>query len=180
MRILIIAILSILLSSSAQANFTKATLQASGLTCALCSKAIFTAIEKLSYVEKVKANIKESSFEITFKQNTTPDFDEMRKAVEGAGFSVAGLHVTINFTKQDIKNDSHITINGKNLHFLGITPQTIEGEKIIKVVDKNFVATKVYKKYAATTKMVCVKTGVMENCCTKNNSTEQRIYHVTL
>jgi len=169
-----------LIGISANANFTKATLQASGLTCALCSKAIFTALEKLPFVEKVKSNIKASTFEITFKAEKTPDFDAIRKAVEDAGFSVAGLDVTVLFTKQAVKNDTHISINGRNLHFLSITPQTLEGEKVIKIVDKNFVSAKTYKKYAATTKMACVKTGVMENCCSKSESTEQRIYHVTL
>jgi len=180
MKNIVFIIAFFFVSIGVNANYKKATLQASGLTCALCSKAIFTALEKISYVEKVKANIKESSFEITFKTATTPDFDELRKAVEDAGFSVAGLSVVVDFTKSDIKNDTHLTIAGKNFHFLDVKPQTLEGEQTIKIVDKNFVPSKLYKKYAATTKMACVKTGVMENCCTKNNNAEKRMYHVTI
>ncbi len=52
---------------------------------------------------------------------------------------------------------------------------------MFQLVDKKFVADKVYKKYAAYTKMECVKTGVMQACCSKENKvTGGRIYHVTI
>ncbi|NDF99832.1 MAG: copper chaperone, partial [Chitinophagia bacterium] len=43
------------------AQFSQAKLQATGLTCALCSKAIHQALEKLPFVQKVSAQIKESA-----------------------------------------------------------------------------------------------------------------------
>ena len=40
------------------AQFTNAALQASGLTCSMCSKAVKTALEKVPFVEKVQVNLK--------------------------------------------------------------------------------------------------------------------------
>lgn len=176
----LLVIIASLIAINASAGFKEATLQASGLTCAMCSNAINKALQKLPFVAKVQSNIKESSFVISLKP-TGVDFDAIRKAVEGAGFSVANLKVKANFTGEQVANDTHLTMNGKNLHFLNVKSQTLQGDQTFQLVDRNFVSDKVYKKYAAATKMECVKTGVMANCCSKDNKAgENRIYHVTI
>lgn len=174
-------IIASLIVMNASAGFKEATLQASGLTCAMCSNAINKALQKLPFVQTVKSNIKESSFTMSMKPGSSVDFDVIRKAVEGAGFSVANLKVKADFDGVAISNDAHVFVNGKNLHFLNVKSQTLNGEQTFQVVDKSFVNDKVYKKYAASTKMECVKTGTMKNCCTKgNNNSGNRIYHVTI
>lgn len=177
----ILVIMASLLVLQAQAQLKQATLQASGLTCAMCSNAIYKALSKLTFADKVQSNIKESLFTINFKQGEPVDFDAIRKAVEDAGFSMANLEVKANFNKAAISNDAHVVIDGKNLHFLNVKQQTLNGEQTFKVVDKKFISNKMYKKYAAFTKMECVNTGVMESCCSKNDSTTgSRVYHVTI
>ena len=177
----IFVIIASLLLVQAKAQFKQATLQASGLTCAMCSNAIYKALQKLPFAEKVQSNIKESSFTITFKQGQAVDFDAIRKSVEDAGFSMANLKVKANFDGVAVSNDAHLVMNGKNLHFLDVKQQTLKGEQTLQVVDKKFVADKVYKKYAALTKMDCVKSGMMQSCCIKEaKGTGTRIYHVTI
>lgn len=178
-KLIIIAI--VLASMQANAQYKQATLQASGLTCAMCSNAIYKALEKLPFAGTIKSNIKESTFNITFKEGANVDFDAIKKAVEGAGFSVANLKVKANFDNVSVSNDSHISLGGSNLHFLNVKKQVLNGDQMIQVVDKKFVSDKVYKKHAASTKMECVKTGVMENCCSvKGTAAGNRIYHVTI
>ena len=64
----LILLMGIVLSTLvATAQFSSASLQASGLTCALCTKAINKSLEQLPFVESVNADIKTSSFRITFK-----------------------------------------------------------------------------------------------------------------
>ena len=170
-----------LLVIQANAQFKEATLIASGLTCAMCSNAIYKSLQKLSFAGDIKSNIKESAFTISFKEGSVADFDAIKKAVESAGFSVATLKVKANFDDSKISNDTHLNIQGKTLHFLNVKSQTLKGDHTFKVVDKKFVSDKDYKKYAASTKMECVKTGTMADCCKKeNSSTAQRIYHVTI
>ena len=50
-----------------QAQVTRATLVASGLTCSMCSNSINKSLKTVEYIEKVTANISKSSFDIVFK-----------------------------------------------------------------------------------------------------------------
>src|SRR4029079_19719538 len=84
-------------------QFSKASLQASGLTCAMCSKAVKVALEKVPFVQEVKVNIKNQEYTITFKEGSDPDFDALKKAVEDAGFSVASLIITGNFNNVNVE-----------------------------------------------------------------------------
>ena len=73
------------------AEIKKVTLVASGLTCSMCSKAIFKALTKLDFVEEVKVDIEQSKFILTFKSGKTVVIDQIKAAVADAGFSVQSL-----------------------------------------------------------------------------------------
>jgi copper chaperone CopZ len=177
----LIVILSVFISISASAQFKSANLTAAGLTCAMCTKAINNALEKLPFVQTVSANIKTSSFDITFKNGTAVNFDAIKNAVEAAGFSVAKLAVKTDFNKLAVRHDTHVEVGGKTLHFLNIPTATLNGEKSITIVDKNFLNSKEYKKYAAATALSCVQTGKAATCCTHGGAQAgERIYHVTI
>ena len=175
----IFVIIAMIFVISANAQITKAKLTASGLTCSMCSKAIYTALQKVNSIETIKANIKESSYTIVFKKDATVNPDEIKKTVEDAGFFVAQLQLTMNFDNVEIKNDEHVSADGLNLHFLNVQPQTLSGEKVVTLLDKNYEPAKEYKKYTGYTTMKCFTTGVMEDCCNKNMA-GKRIYHVTI
>lgn len=161
-----------LFAVSLQAQFSKATLQATGLTCSMCSNAVNKALQKVSFVESVKSDIKNSSFDIVFKQNVEVSPDALKDAVEDAGFSVGSLKLTGNFTGVGIENNKHIKIGNQNFHFLNVSNQVLNGEKTITVMDKNFVTEKTFKKYSNSTRMSCQQTGKTES--------GERIYHVTI
>ncbi len=166
--------------ASLQAQVSKATLTASGLTCSMCSKAIYEALKKVNTIETIKANISQSSYSIVFKKDAAVSLDELKNAVEGAGFFVAKLQVTVNFDGVEIKNDEHVESAGLNLHFLNVKEQKLSGEKELTILDKNFVTAKQFKKYTEYTKMKCLETGIMEACCTDKSTAGTRIYHVTI
>ena len=173
--------IAIVCSFSASAQITKVTLQASGLTCSMCSNSINKALKTLPYVDKVMANIQTSSFDITFKPDATVNFDDLKKKVEDAGFFVAKLTANVNFKDQAIENDGHTKIGGLTLHFLKVKDQTLNGVKTIQVLDKGYVSAKDFKKNEAFTKMDCYKTGVAGSCCAKQGlASGSRIYHVTI
>ena len=177
----LILIAFVLTGAVSQAQFKSGTLQAAGLTCAMCAKAIGESLKQLPFVESVKPEIKSSNFIMQFKQGVQVDPDVIRKAVEDAGFSVAKLRLTGNFDNVQVEKDTHVNIEGQTFHFVNTSSQTLNGEKTITVVDKNFVPTKDFKKYAAATSMACIQTGKAESCCTKLNvSTNTRIYHVII
>src|SRR6478736_779050 len=85
----ILLVLAITISIAAKAQVTKVYLQASGLTCSMCSNAINKALKTLDFVDKVDADIKNYTFEILFKEASHVDFNKIRRKVEDAGFSVS-------------------------------------------------------------------------------------------
>lgn len=179
-KLLLLLIIALSVFSS-QAQFTKASLQATGLTCAMCSNAINKALQKVSFVESVRSDIKNSAFSIVFKAGESLAIDAIKDAVEDAGFSIGSLQLTGMIGETTIEKDQHIRIGNENFHFLNATGQVLNGEQTITVVDKNFVTEKQFKKQSAATKMSCVKTGKAASCCLKEGiEADERVYHVTI
>src|SRR5688500_9015191 len=69
MKNLIAIFVFIMIAGTSQAQFNKAVLQASGLTCSMCSKAVKVALEEVSFVEKVMVDIKKQQYNLTFRQD---------------------------------------------------------------------------------------------------------------
>ena len=154
-----------------QAQITKVTIQASGLTCSMCSNSINKALKSLEFVDKVDANIKNSSFDISFKPNEAVDFDKLKKKVEGAGFFVANFTATIRFDNVKILNDSSVNVGANTFHFLNVKQQILNGDKTIRLLDKGFLSTKEYKKNTNLIKADSYKKGLQNG---------NRVFHVTI
>ena len=164
-----------------QAQFTKAELHATGLTCAMCSNSINKAVQALPFVKSVKSDIKNSSFDIVFKEGQEVSADAIKDAVEDAGFSVGKLELEGNFNNVDVSDDKHLTIGKSVYHFVGVGNKVLTPETKIVVIDKNFQSSKQSKKLAASNKMSCVQTGKSASCCTAAGVPENsRVYHVTI
>jgi copper chaperone CopZ len=173
--------LLIILGLNSSAQVTRVSLQASGLTCSMCSKAVLNALQKVPSVDKVQSDIKNQQYNISFKNDSAIDLDALSAAVEDAGFSVASLLVTANVDKIKLQKDEHIRIGQLNFHFLNAANQELSGSTTFTLVDKNFTSAKNHKKYSSMTKMECVKTGRMAKCCSKDDVKEQtRIYHAII
>jgi copper chaperone CopZ len=181
MKKLLVLTAVVLSSVIANAQFQSATLTAAGLTCAMCTKAIYNSLGKISVVQKVDADIKNSQFLITFKKGASVDPDLLKNAVEDAGFSVSGLKMTGDFKNVHVSNDSHVEIDGRTFHFIKSDDRVLNGSQTITVVDKDYVTAKQFKKIVASTNHPCVETGKAEECCVKMGTAHNtRIYHVTI
>lgn len=177
----LLTVVALLLSLGSQAQVKKISLQASGLTCSMCSNSIFKSLKTVDFIDKVEPDIKTSTFDISLKPGSAVDFDLLRKKVEDAGFFVASFRVTMEFDKQALANDSHVEMNGLLFHFLNISNQTLDGEQTVKLLDKGFVPVKEYKRNNKFTLMECYKTGLMGACCKKGTPEKPtRVFHVTI
>jgi copper chaperone CopZ len=134
----------------ASAQFTSASLQASGVTCSLCSKAIQKALEKVPFVQLVTVDVKAQLYNVIFKNNSVVHFDDIQKAVEDAGFSVSSLKVTGNFDNLQLPKNENIRIGDQTFHFLNGNGQILNGEKTFTLIDKDFLTPKAFKKYSAS------------------------------
>lgn len=131
--------------SSAQTK--NISLQASGLTCSMCSNSINKSLKTLPFVESIKANIKTSTFDIIIKPGSAADFDLMKKKVEDAGFFVASFFITVPFSEADVKANSIVSYEDKRLRFIsGPAAKTISGEQQVRIVSKGFLSAKEAKK----------------------------------
>jgi copper chaperone CopZ len=173
------------LPSIVSAQVSKVTIQASGLTCSMCSNAIRKSLKSLDFVKGVEANIKNSTFEMSFVEGKGVDYDKIRIAVEDAGFFVARFQAVVKFNKVEAAHDSHLVVDGRNYHFVNIKKQVLDGEQTVRLIDKGFVSGKEFKKNKGLTKMGCYQTGMLDECCTAkgvspNPSGTTRIFHVTI
>lgn len=177
-----VSALAVLFSVSASAQIQSATLKASGLTCSMCSKAIYKALQKVSTIQKVDVNIETSEYTIAFKPGAAVQLDAVKKAVENAGFSVAQMQVRAKIDPTTAGQDAHINLGGSTFHFLNGKGRALGNEVTFQVVDKAYVPLAVHKAYGQFTTMKCYETGYMESCCTggKPGDAPQRIYHAVL
>lgn len=167
----LIIIFFVIFSAAAQAQITKVNIQASGLTCSMCSNAINKALKTLPEVKQVTANIKNSSFDIEFNDNAAVDFDKFKSKVEDAGFFVAKFLITLQADNLSVNNDTHTTLGNYTFHFVNVKTQTLNGSHTIRLLDKGFVPAKEFKKNSSFTKMPCYSTGAENG---------KRIFHVTI
>lgn len=178
MKKIILFSVYIFIALSSYAQIKEVEIQAAGLTCSMCSKAIYKSLEKVPFVQTVTSNIKQSSYTVTFKENANVDFDVLVKAVTNAGFSVTKMLATIYFNNVGIENDKHVSIDNKTLHFINVKKQNLNGLQTLTLIDKNYVDKDLYKKYSKLTTYKCYQTGTMQSCCSIKEA--QRIYHATL
>ena len=57
MRTLILGLLALCISASGYAQFSKAKLQASGLTCAMCARSVYKNLEALPFVDSIGTDL---------------------------------------------------------------------------------------------------------------------------
>ncbi len=170
-----------MLAIPAAAQVTKITLQAGGLTCSMCSKAVKLALDEVSFVEKVMVDIRNQQYNITIKENASVELDKLKQAVEDAGFSVAALKVTAKMNKATLAKDEHIKIGDQYFHFLNGSGKEVNETTVFSVVDKNFVPEKEFESYSGLTTMECVHTGKTATCCSAGNTpVNVRVYHAIL
>lgn len=152
-------LIALTISMAGNAQIEKVSLQASGLTCSMCSNSINKALKTLDFVEKVDANVKNYTFEIYFKDKNAVDFNRIRKKVEGAGFSVSQFVVLVHFNEAL----HHVTqvVVGKNTLILEKPIDGLQGLQKLKLLDRGFVSPQESKK-------------------TSFETTTEQIYHATI
>lgn len=134
--------------SAAKAQFVKAELQVSGLTCSMCSKATEKSLRTLPFISDIKPDLNRNLFTITFKPNTPVNLEQMSKKIQGAGFSINQLKATLDFDKLKVNNNS-FNYAGDTFQVLNGAGKSLDGQVAVTVVNKGFAPAAVAKKYNA-------------------------------
>lgn len=159
------------------AQFQSARLQAIGLTCALCSKAIHESLQKLPFVAKVEADIQSSAFTILFRNGETQNPDVLKAAVEEAGFFVGELLLEGQWGENIPASSVPFKWGGNWYYFL--SPKAVKDKSTftLSVIDKGFVTDKAYKKYLSQYSKTSLSTGTFSED-SLNLDKKQRLFHV--
>lgn len=136
-----------LLSISGFAQVKSAELTAGGLTCSMCSKAIFKAITAIDFVDSVSVDLEKSTYLITFKNDQPILWYQLKDAVEKAGFFVAKLNVTA-LLEPGVDFSQPVTVQGSTFRFIKADNATPVGYITFYLVDKGFLPAKEFKRNA--------------------------------
>jgi copper chaperone CopZ len=166
----------LLAMASTKAQFVKAELQASGLTCSMCSFATEKSLKTLNFIDSIGHDLNHTTFILYFKKDVPVDLDKIRQKVEDAGFSVAKLLVTFRFDQEKIANNYHYRLGDNLYHFINVKEQVFNGQVVLQVIDKGFISDKLYNKYSKHAQgHQCYQTGKMPE-----QTDVRRVYHVTM
>jgi len=143
---ILIALLAVTITAKAQ--FIKAEMQVSGLTCAICAKATEKSLRTLPFISDIKPDLNRNVFVISFKPNATVNLAQMSKKVKSAGFFVNQLKATVDFDKVKIANNS-FAMGGDTYRLVNNAGKDLNGLLPVTIVNKGFAPASVAKKYNA-------------------------------
>jgi len=136
---------AIIISMASDSQVTRVFFQASGLTCSMCSNSINKSLRTLDFVDKITADVRNYTFEVSFKDGSNVDFDRIKKKVEDAGFSIGDFKATIYLSNNQLAGDQTIKIGTSTLLIVNGKDQTLHGDIIVRFLDRGFVSSKEYK-----------------------------------
>jgi len=132
---------SFVLVGNINAQIKSAEVLASGLTCSMCSKAIFKALSQLDFVDTVKVNLNSNTFTVTLKEGNELSPKIFKEKVEKAGFFIGSLILTAK--AETVSKSPYILVNDKKIDATEVKFQ---------VVDKGYVTEKEFKKLSKSYK----------------------------
>lgn len=128
-------------SATATAQVQSVELVASGLTCSMCSKAIFKALSQLDFVSEVKVDIEKSSYKVNFKSPENVKIEQIREAVYDAGFAIETMQLTASFPNTKAVNEELVTLNGYQFKWKLTGTKNISNPQKVSIVNKEIQPT---------------------------------------
>lgn len=135
----------LLCSQMSYAQFIKADLKASGLTCSMCNLATQKQLESLIFIDSIVPDLDINAFHLYFNQKQEIDFGLIKKKVEDAGFFVAELKVTYQNNAAFRYSNPLLFLNQDVLFINKYKEQ--QQTHVFKFIEEGFVTSKELKKY---------------------------------
>jgi copper chaperone len=90
-----LTVAALLISSAALAANKNYDVKIEGMTCGSCVKSVTVALEKISSVDpkSVKVVLKEKTATLAVDESNAQAIEQIKKAIEGAGFTVTSVAV---------------------------------------------------------------------------------------
>jgi copper chaperone CopZ len=138
---IVVVVFMTLFSITSNAQIAKAEIQATGLTCSMCSNAINKQLKSLADVQDVAIDLNTNTFTVTLKDNNSLKPSVFKENVEKAGFFIGSLILTMK--PETIAQKPYVVLDGK-----------LRTDKIVQVqiLDKGYVTDKTFKKLSKSYK----------------------------
>lgn len=140
-KYILLAVFVMLFSSTSNAQIAQAEIQATGLTCSMCSNAINKQLKSLAEVENVAIDLNTNTFLVTLKENNTLKPSVFKENVEKAGFFIGSLILTME--PKTITKKPYIILDGN-----ANAAEVVQ----VQVLDKGYVTDKTFKKLSKSYK----------------------------
>jgi copper chaperone CopZ len=122
----------LLLSVKANSQVKEAVIGVDGFTCSLCAKGVEGQLKGLDFVKSVKADLKETTFTLTFYSDKNIKLSELRDAITDGGFSLRDITITADGTLSGdaASGFSLSTGNSPNLNLKNSNGEFTKGDKV--------------------------------------------------
>lgn len=140
-QLVIIVLLTFAIKVQAQ-QIIKADLVATGLTCSMCSNAIYKQLKSISNVDSVTVDLNTHQYTIYLNKANTLSANDFKIKVEKAGFFVGVLTLYFNVNAIEISDGKQVG----NYVFIDTKQTVLNGIVKAQVMDKGFITAKEYKK----------------------------------
>jgi len=148
----LLPIILLISATISNAQISKIELRATGLTCSMCSNAIFKQLESISDVDSVETDLNTNTFIVFLKKDNELNPKTFKEKVEKAGFFIGVFIVTA--TPEILDQNIYILLDGK--------PKK-QTEIKFQVLDKGYVTEKEFKKLSKTYKDLATYSANNEN-----------------
>lgn len=135
----VLAILLLFASATMSAQMTKAEITATGLTCSMCSNAIFKQLKTIADVKNIDTDLNANTFIVTFNGENAVSPKILKDKVEKAGFFIGSLVITAN--PEIINAANYIKVD---------KAMQKDNDMKIRILDKGYVTAKEFKKLSKT------------------------------
>jgi len=129
------------------AQFIKAELEVSGLTCSMCSLATQKALSSLDFVKDIQPDLNKNVYYFGFKTEKEVTIDAIKSKVKSAGFSVNNLVVQFHFEKP--VNTNSFDFQGNHYEILNPTRIPLSGMVRFQILEKDYLPSGLFKKQKA-------------------------------
>lgn len=135
-------------SSIAFAQINKAEIVATGLTCSMCSNAIYKQLQKSPNVDKVETNLNTNTFTVYYTKDNQTKPLEIKESIEKAGFFVGSMIVYL--PSESLKSNSKTTLEQDKTTFVFLdgNAKISTNQTKIKILGKGYLTSKDFKKWS--------------------------------
>lgn len=115
----------------------------------MCSYGVEKSLRKLGFVDEVEMDLNSNTALVTFHSEESISLYSLSDQVRNAGFSVRSIEVKAQLGEIAVENKSEILLGSSLCRFVGIEKSELSGDVDLKLVGKDFMGKKDWKKWQA-------------------------------